>query len=148
ACLAAVAFLPAYGHIWWTFTGVALLLAWLVAGLRRKGKQEGGLPLTGRQRCFRRLVRSARIVLIRVLGCWTGVIVWSVVMTGARGPAAKTAPGMIRLITWNIHCGQDDGWLWERFDWPVRKHALRAAVEQAQPDILCVQEARPGQVAF
>jgi endonuclease/exonuclease/phosphatase family metal-dependent hydrolase len=64
------------------------------------------------------------------------------------GPAAKADPQSIRIVTWNIHCGQDDGPPWERLDWPARKHALRAAVEEARPDILCVQEARPGQVAF
>jgi endonuclease/exonuclease/phosphatase family metal-dependent hydrolase len=52
------------------------------------------------------------------------------------------------VVTWNIHCGQDEGLPWQKFDWPVRKHALRAALDQVQPDILCVQEARPGQVAF
>src|SRR5262249_3905850 len=54
----------------------------------------------------------------------------------------------IRVVTWNIHCGQDKGPPWKQFDWPVRKQALRAALDLAQPDILCVQEATPVQVAF
>ena len=33
------------------------------------------------------------------------------------------------MVTWNIHCGRDDGPPWERFDWPARKHALRAALD-------------------
>jgi endonuclease/exonuclease/phosphatase family metal-dependent hydrolase len=62
--------------------------------------------------------------------------------------ASKANPTAVRVVTWNIHCGQDDGPPWQRFGWPARKHALRAALEQARPDILCVQEARPGQVTF
>ncbi len=52
------------------------------------------------------------------------------------------------MVTWNIHCGQDEGPPWKQFDWPHRKPALRAALDKVQPDILCVQEATPEQVAF
>jgi endonuclease/exonuclease/phosphatase family metal-dependent hydrolase len=147
-CLAAVAFLPAYGHIWWTFTVVAVLLAWQVFSLIRKRKADTSTPPTGRWRWFRRVVLSGRIVLIGVLGCWLGAIVWSAAAPGGRDPPPKTERALIRVVTWNIHCGQDEGSLWEQFNWPARKHALRMAVDQAQPDILCVQEARPAQVAF
>jgi endonuclease/exonuclease/phosphatase family metal-dependent hydrolase len=57
-------------------------------------------------------------------------------------------PALVRVVTWNIHCGQDKGPPWRQFDWPVRKHALRAALDQARPDIFNVQEATPEQVAF
>jgi endonuclease/exonuclease/phosphatase family metal-dependent hydrolase len=63
-------------------------------------------------------------------------------------PAAKSDPGAVRVVAWNIHCGQDEGPAWQRLHWPARKRALRAALVQAAPDVLCVQEARPGQVAF
>src|SRR5262249_38065021 len=53
-----------------------------------------------------------------------------------------------RVVTWNIHCGQDEGPPWKRFDWHRRKQPLRLALDQARPDILCVQEATPEQVAF
>ncbi len=62
--------------------------------------------------------------------------------------AAKASAHLIRVVTWNIHCGQDDGPPWQRFGWPQRKQALRAALEPVRPDILCVQEALPGQVRF
>ena len=42
----------------------------------------------------------------------------------------------------------DEGPAWKQFDWGARKHALGAALDQAGPDILCVQEATPPQVAF
>jgi len=61
---------------------------------------------------------------------------------------AKANPRAVRIVTWNIHCGQDEGLPWQRLDWPRRKLSLRTALSQAQPDILCVQEARPGQVAY
>jgi endonuclease/exonuclease/phosphatase family metal-dependent hydrolase len=60
----------------------------------------------------------------------------------------KANPRAVRIVTWNIHCGQDDGLPWQRLRWPRRKHSLRTALSQAQPDILCVQEARPGQVGY
>jgi endonuclease/exonuclease/phosphatase family metal-dependent hydrolase len=63
-------------------------------------------------------------------------------------PPAKAEPTSIRVVTWNIHCGQDDGVPWEQFDWPARKVALKTALDEIQPEILCVQEARPVQVAF
>jgi endonuclease/exonuclease/phosphatase family metal-dependent hydrolase len=148
AALAAIAFLPAYGHIWWTFTAAAVILAWLVVGLLRKRRPDSTIPPTGRQRWFRRIVGSTRIVLIGALTCWLGLIVWSATAPGGPDPPAKTGQEVIRVVTWNIHCGQDEGGPLQQFDWPARKHALGAAVDQVQPDILCVQEARPGQVAF
>jgi endonuclease/exonuclease/phosphatase family metal-dependent hydrolase len=83
-----------------------------------------------------------------VLSCWLALLCWGEARAGGLAPAAKSDPEAIRIVTWNIHCGQDDGPPWQRFDWPARKRALGVAVAQAQPDILCVQEARPGQVAF
>jgi endonuclease/exonuclease/phosphatase family metal-dependent hydrolase len=88
------------------------------------------------------------MLFIGVLAGWLGLIAWSVVHAGGPGPAPKAGPAFIRVVTWNIHCGQDEGPPWKQFDWPVRKHALHAALDQARPDILCVQEATPEQVAF
>jgi endonuclease/exonuclease/phosphatase family metal-dependent hydrolase len=83
-----------------------------------------------------------------LLTCWLGLIGWSTWCHGGPPPSPKADPALVRVVTWNIHCGQDEGPPWKQFDWPVRKHALRAALDQARPDILCVQEATPAQVAF
>jgi endonuclease/exonuclease/phosphatase family metal-dependent hydrolase len=147
ACVAATAFLPAYGHMWWIFTGVAVVSVRLVIGLCRKRKVPDMRP-TARQRWFRRIIRCGRIVLVAMLSSWLALIVWSAARPGGPDPPAKADPRLIRVVTWNIHCGQDEGGTWEQFDWPARKHALRAAIGLAQPDILCVQEARSAQVAF
>jgi endonuclease/exonuclease/phosphatase family metal-dependent hydrolase len=146
-CVVGMAFLPAFGYVWWTFTAVAAIGAWLVLGLRRRTQPSSPSP-TGRQRWFRRILGLGRLLLIGVLACWLGLIVWSSLCPGGPNPAAKADPTLIRVVTWNIHCGQDNGPPWKQFDWPVRKHALRAALDQARPDILCVQEATPDQVAF
>src|SRR5262249_40133097 len=61
---------------------------------------------------------------------------------------ARAEPGVIRVMTWNILHGSDDGPFWLQQSWPARKYALAAVVGEAQPDILGVQEARPEQVAF
>jgi endonuclease/exonuclease/phosphatase family metal-dependent hydrolase len=146
-CVVAIAGLPAFGHIWWTFAGVAAGLVCLVVGVGRKSRPRP-MSLTGRQKWFRRICSWARWVFITVLALWLGLIGWSAFCPGGPAPPAKADPGFIRVVTWNIHCGQDEGPPWKRFDWPGRKQALRMALDQARPDILCVQEATPDQVAF
>jgi endonuclease/exonuclease/phosphatase family metal-dependent hydrolase len=128
-CLAAVVALPAVAHGPWPLVVVAALLAGLLA--------PGGPHF-----------RRSRRLFAGLLGCWIGLLLWVQLSRGGPAPAAKAGPELIRVVTWNIHCGQDDGPPWQRFDWPARKHALRVALGQAGPDVLCVQEARPGQVAF
>jgi endonuclease/exonuclease/phosphatase family metal-dependent hydrolase len=147
ACGLGIAFLAAFGHVWWTFAAVAVLLAGLVLSLRRK-PMPGTTASTGRQRWFRRLRGFGRALLIGVLVCWLGLLAWPAVCPAGPVPSPKVEPDLIRVVTWNIHCGQDHGPPWKQFDWPTRKHALQAALEQAGPDILCVQEAVIDQVAF
>jgi endonuclease/exonuclease/phosphatase family metal-dependent hydrolase len=146
-CVAGIAFLPAFGYIGWTFAAVAAILVCLVLSLRRKSKLNPASP-TSRPRWFSRLLNLARVVFIGLLACWLGLIVWLAFCPGGPEPAPKADPALIRVITWNIHCGQEEGLPWKRFDWPRRKHSLRAAIDEARPDILCVQEATPEQVAF
>jgi endonuclease/exonuclease/phosphatase family metal-dependent hydrolase len=127
--LAAVAALPALTSAAWPLVCLAFLLAALLA------------PVGPRWR------RSRRLFAVLV-ACWLGLFAWGRWSQGGPVPPPKSSLAAIRVVNWNIHCGQDEGLPWERFDWPARKHALRAALEQARPDLLCVQEARPGQVAF
>jgi endonuclease/exonuclease/phosphatase family metal-dependent hydrolase len=143
-CIVAMIGLPALGYLGWTFAAVATVWAWLVLGLRRKPNPTP----TGRRRWFRRIRGAARLLFIGVLTCWLGLLGWLAVCPGGPNPPPKADPAQIRVVTWNLHCGQEQGPPWKQFDWPVRKHALRAALEKAQPDILCVQEATPQQVAF
>jgi hypothetical protein len=146
-CVVGIAGLPAFGYIWWTFGAVATILVCLIVGPRYM-TQPGPTSPTGRQRFFRRIRGWARLLFIAVLTCWLGLIVWLAFCPGGPDPAPKANPAFIRVVTWNIHCGQDEGPPWKQFDWPGRKPALRAALEQASPDVLCVQEATPEQVAF
>jgi endonuclease/exonuclease/phosphatase family metal-dependent hydrolase len=129
-CLTAVVALPAVAHGPRPLVVVAALLA--------------GLLLSPGSSHFRR----SRRLFAGLLGCWLALLSWAQLSRGGPAPAAKGGPQLIRVVTWNIHCGQDDGPPWQRFDWPARKQALRVALAQAGPDVLCVQEARPGQVAF
>jgi endonuclease/exonuclease/phosphatase family metal-dependent hydrolase len=144
-CVLAIAFVPALGYRGWTVAAVAAGLAWLVLGQRRRPRTP---PPTGRQQWFRRILGVGRLLFVVALTGWLGLIGWSLLCSGGPAPPAKSDPGLIRVVTWNIHCGQDQGPPWKRFDWPVRKHALRTALDEARPDILCVQEATPEQVAF
>jgi endonuclease/exonuclease/phosphatase family metal-dependent hydrolase len=146
-CALGIVFVPAFGYLWVTFALVAVVLAGLLWSLRRKAAPIPATP-TGRQRWFRRVLVWGRLTLAALLVCWPGLILWQVLGPGGPNPSAKEDPALIRLVTWNIHCGQEHGLPWKQFDWPLRKHALRTALEQAQPDILCVQEATPDQVAF
>ena len=83
-----------------------------------------------------------------MLAAWLGLIGWLAVCPAGPPPPPKSDEDLLRVVTWNIHCGQDDGPPWQRFDWPNRKPALRAALDEVRPDILCVQEATPPQVAY
>jgi hypothetical protein len=141
-CVLAIAGLPAFGYIWWIFAAATAILAWLVWSIRRKPKTS--LP-SGRLRWFRRILGSARLLFIIVLTCWLGLILWSVFCAGGPDPLPKTDAALIRVVTWNLHCGQDNGPPWKQFNWPVRKDSLQAALDRVQPDILCVQEATPDQ---
>jgi endonuclease/exonuclease/phosphatase family metal-dependent hydrolase len=146
-CVVAMAALPALGHIGWTFTGVAACLLCLAVGIGRK-LETGPVSPTGRQRWFRRLCGGARWLFVAVLAVWLGLIGWSALCPGGPAPPPKADPAFIRVVTWNVHCGQDEGPPWKQFDWPRRKWGLRQALNQARPDLLCVQEATPEQVAF
>jgi endonuclease/exonuclease/phosphatase family metal-dependent hydrolase len=139
--------LPSLGYLGWSFAALAILWGWLVWGLRRQ-PTSGPTPLTGRQRWFRRIIGAARLSFIGFVTCWLGLIARLTVCPGGPNPPPKADPALVRVVTWNVHCGQDKGPPWKRFDWPVRKHALQAALDQVQPDILGVQEATPEQVAF
>src|SRR5262249_18022362 len=123
AGVVAMAGLPALGYLGWTSAAVAGSLAWLVLGFRRNPKPDL-TPATGRPRWFRRLLRLARWSFIGVLACWLGLIGWLVLGPGGPAPAPKADPALIRVVTWNIHCGQDEGPPWKQFDWPARKQAL------------------------
>lgn len=63
-----------------------------------------------------------------------------------RGLRRTEAPLSISLITWNIQFGHDHGLLHN--GWSDRKRALAHVLEREQPELLCVQEALPGQLTF
>jgi endonuclease/exonuclease/phosphatase family metal-dependent hydrolase len=129
------------------FVAVAGLLAALVLGPRH-WHGESAAPVTGRQRWLRRLHRAGRKVFVVGLTSWLGLIAWSELSPGGSMPAPKAEPGGVRLLTWNILHGQEHGPLWHQNNWPARKQGLGEALRQALPDILFVQEARAGQLAF
>ncbi len=143
-CLVAIAGLPAFGLQGWALAAVAGLLAPLLLAPRRK---RPAAPTT-RQLWLCRILRGGRLLFSVVLAGWLALLVWLALGPGGPAPPGKADSDLVRVVTWNIHCGQDHGLPWKQFDWPARKHALRSALEQARPDILCVQEATPVQVAF
>ena len=146
-CAAAIVALPMLGLIWWVFGMVTVVLVGLIVSLLRQRKV---VPIagTGRQRWFRRVLAVTRLLFIGVLACWLALILWLAFCPGGPEAPPKPEAASIRVMTWNIHCGQDHGPPWKQFDWPARKQPLRTALQQAQPDILCVQEATADQVAF
>lgn len=100
---------------------------------------------------FRRRLGQARKPLVVVLACWLGLIGWSKLSAGGPPPGPKSETSSIRVVTWNILRSQEGGPLWNRLaltNWSGRKGALRDALRDTGPDILCVQEAVAEQVAF
>jgi endonuclease/exonuclease/phosphatase family metal-dependent hydrolase len=145
AALASVIFLLyPHGHYWAVGGLLAVLLAWLA---RRRPAPAVG-PSTRCQIWSRRVRGVGRKLLAGVAACWLALTVCVSVSPGGPMPPSKENPAAIRVVTWNVLCGQEDGPFWRRSNWAVRKQALGTAVREIQPDILCVQEARPGQVAF
>jgi endonuclease/exonuclease/phosphatase family metal-dependent hydrolase len=126
---------------------VAVLLVWLLWRARPKHPVAPMLA-TRCQAWLRGIRRTARWLFIVLLAGWLGLIAWARACPGCPAPPPKEDPAAIRVVTWNIHCGQEGGPVWKRFDWSRRKHSLQAALAKTAPDILCVQEALADQVAF
>lgn len=145
--LVGMAGLPAFGYTWVSFAAIGGVLLGI---LLRKPLRLSPIATatTSRPRWFRRLLLSGRWVLIGFLACWLALFLWLAFCPDSPPPPVKARPELVRVVTWNIHCGQDRGLPWKQFDWPARKHALQTALDEARPDILCVQEATPEQVAF
>lgn len=148
AVLAGVVFVTAsFGVGWGLFAAVAGLLVALLLGPRLRRRQSAA-PLTGRRRWQRRLLAAGRMLFVVGLAGWLSLIAWSQLCRGGPMPAPKAELAGVRVLTWNILRGHDHGPPWEQNNWPARKQALAQALRQAQPDILLVQEARAGQLAF
>jgi endonuclease/exonuclease/phosphatase family metal-dependent hydrolase len=146
ACAVAAYFVASFGFGWFAFVAVAVLLAALLV-IPRFRRHMDAPPPTGRTRWLRRLLGAARVLLAVMLAAWLGLIAWSELTPGGSMPP-RPEPGAVRVITWNILHGSDDGPPWQQQNWPGRKHALATVLGETQPDILGVQEARPEQVAF
>src|SRR5262249_38619345 len=133
ACAVAIYYVATCGFGWFAFVAVAVLLAALVI-LPRLRRRADATPLTGRTRWLRRLLRATRALLALMLIAWLGLIAWSELTPGGPMPP-KAAAGVVRVLTWNILHGSDEGPPWERQNWPARKHALAAVLRAAEPDI-------------
>ena len=135
-----------FGHRGWVSSAVFALLVGFAWGLRRPDPPEPASP--GRFPSRRRFGRLTTKVIVGGLAAWLGLIAWSALSPGGPVPPPKSDPAAVRVLTWNILLGLDDGPPWGRHGWPVRKLALREALRATGPDILCVQEALDGQVRF
>ncbi|MCI0457154.1 MAG: endonuclease/exonuclease/phosphatase family protein [Gemmataceae bacterium] len=127
----------------WGLAVVAAALAGLILVRRRRPA-----AVTRRQAWSRRVGRAGRVLCAVLLACWLGLIGWSQLSPGGPMPAPRADPDMVRVLTWNIYHGSEKGAPWKWHDWARRKPALRAALDGAAPDVLCVQEAVAEQVAF
>ncbi len=134
-----------FGHRHWSFAAIAALLACLMFGTRLRPRVLA-LPSRSLDRPRGRSLRLVRTVFIGTLSCWLGLLAWSSLSPGGAMPPIKRDAGIVRVVTWNILCGSERGTPWSRHGWWVRKDALRSSLTTTRPDILCVQEALPGQV--
>lgn len=148
AMLVGVVFASASIGVHWGVIGiVAVMLIAFVAGAGWR-RPRPDAPVTGRQRWSRRFLGWGRTVFALGLAGWLGLIAWSRYSPGGTIPGPKSAPDSLRILNWNILRGQDEGPPWLQNRWPERKHALRAAIDELQPDLLLVQEAKLGQLAY
>jgi endonuclease/exonuclease/phosphatase family metal-dependent hydrolase len=137
--------LQPFGRRHWVFGTVGIGLACLLIGIPKplRRHKPSGIPdpITWS-------ARSLRYVLIWTLTAWLALIGWSSLSPGGPPPHRKSSPSAIRVVTWNVLRGDEGGPISAWTGWSVRKHALRRAIAVTKPDILCVQEALPGQVQF
>jgi endonuclease/exonuclease/phosphatase family metal-dependent hydrolase len=138
-----------FGHRGWPLVAITVALAVLMAGLIRSARRDAAAR-AGTGRLLRHWVASRLgwIVLAGLLIGSLGLIAWSGVRPGGPMPPTKADADAIRVVTWNILVGDDDGPLWRRHGWPVRKDAIRSAIAGTMPDILCVQEALDAQTRW
>jgi endonuclease/exonuclease/phosphatase family metal-dependent hydrolase len=142
----AIFFLQPYGERGWISLSLVVMMVSLILALRyHRGGSIPTLPSAGLS--VYRFLRLAGKVLLGVLGGWLVLIGWSALSTGGTMPPAKSHPGIIRVVTWNILHGTEHGAPWSRFGWPVRKPALEQVLSATAPDIVCVQEALEEQVS-
>ncbi len=76
--------------------------------------------------------------------CSLVLVGYSAAAPGGTIPSAPANPKAIRVVTWNILVGSDHGPFWRQHGWPIRRHALKTALDGCKPDILCVQEIEAG----
>ncbi len=142
----AIFFLQPYGERQWISLALAAMMVGLIVALRRK-RTESISTVPRAVPSAARFLRLAEMVLFGVLGGWLALIGWSALSPGGTVPQAKSQPEIIRVVTWNILHGTENGTPWSRFGWPVRKRALEQALLATAPEILCVQEALDDQVS-
>ncbi len=138
--------LQPFGARWSTFLGVVAMLGGLCWLHRASPAAQGDAPRAGLLPGPRARPR-ARFLPPLLLG-WLGLIAWAEVSPGGQYVSPKADPAQIRVVTWNILRGREQGWPWLRGGWRERKGALASALQSVRPDILCVQEALPQQVEF
>jgi endonuclease/exonuclease/phosphatase family metal-dependent hydrolase len=143
----ALFFLQPFGHRHWALGANGLLLSWVALRFRPFVKTPGPVPRRF-ERLFGRSYWLIRGVLGGALVCSLLLVGYSAAAPGGAIPAAPSVPQSIRVVTWNILVGSDDGPFWRRHGWPIRKNALKSALDGCRPDILCVQEARAEQLGF
>ncbi len=138
-----------FGHRGWPFGVIAVALTVLVAGLIRSARRDAAAR-AGTGRLFRHWIASRLgwIVLAGLLIGSLGLIAWSGVRQGGPMPPPKADADAIRVVTWNILVGDEEGPIWRRHGWSVRKDAIRSALVGTMPDILCVQEALDAQTRW
>jgi len=144
--VAAIVVLYPVGHDGWIALAIGVVLAGL--GLKMLRGRKLGPPPTPRCRWLRFTHGLGRWLAVLLLTTWIVLLGWEKICLGGPAPPAKAQADQIRVVTWNLHCGQETGPLWLHFDWARRKHALQSALGAVVPDILCVQEAVAEQVAF
>jgi endonuclease/exonuclease/phosphatase family metal-dependent hydrolase len=144
---AALFFLQPFGHRHWALGAYALLLSWVALRFRPVLPTPARIP----RRLEHVLGRSywlVRGVFGGALLCSLVLVGYSAAAPGGTIPRAPANPKSIRVVTWNILVGGDRGPFWRQRSWPLRKHALKTALDVCKPDILCVQEARAEQLSF
>jgi endonuclease/exonuclease/phosphatase family metal-dependent hydrolase len=137
-----------FGNRQWHLITVGIVLAAVTVRIWRSRGRPTVQPKKPVERIFGRSIWLVQSVFWGELACWLGLIVWSAACPGGEIPPPKSNPLAIRILTWNILYGADQGTPWKEHGWPLRKQAMAKVLAGTKPDILCVQEALDAQANY
>jgi hypothetical protein len=116
--------LQPFGQRLWTLGGILTALGCVAWGRPGSGHGIAMAPCDGK--VHRQAFGLTRKALVVGLAGWGVLVAWSALSRGGVMPPSKGDPAAVRVMTWNILLGSQDGPPWRWHGWSVRKIGILA----------------------